>query len=350
MVKHLRSENGSSLQVCYVGRVSHIEENLATRAGVPFHGIRTARLRGSRPWTLPYRLARVSWGTAQAIRLVDGFAPQVVLATGGYVCAPVIIAAWIRGVPSLVHLPDLAPGLAIRALARFASRVAVSLPASRSFFAPGKAVVTGYPVRPELFRADKLAARQRLGLAEREKTLLVFGGSQGSHSINVAVSEVLTELLAICQVVHISGEADEPWLRARRDRLPRELAGRYSLYAYLHEQMIDALAAADLVVGRAGAASTAEFPALALPSILIPYPYAGQHQELNADYMVKNGAAIKIGDADLRTGVLSRTVAGLFEDQEKLTSLAEAAYRLAKPQATQHIADLLREVARPDGD
>ncbi len=348
MVEHLRNENRSSLKVCYVGRVSGIEEDLATRAGVPFHGIRTASLRGSRPWALPYRLLEVVWGTAQAIRLVDGFAPQVVLATGGYVCAPLIIAAWIRGVPSLVHLPDLAPGLAIRALARFASRVAVSFPPSRGFFAPGKAVVTGYPVRSDLFRADKLAARRRLGLDETEKTLLVFGGSQGAHSINLAVGEVLSELLEICQVLHISGEADEPWLRARRDRLAQELAGRYSLYAYLHQEMIDALAGADLVVGRAGAASTGEFPALALPSILIPYPYAGRHQELNADYMVENGAAVKMGDADLGTGELLRTVAELFEDPEKLTSLADGACRLAQPEATQRIADLLREVARPN--
>jgi len=331
-----------------VGNASGIEANLAVGADLPFHGISTASLRGSAPWALPCRLGTLLRGTAQSIRVVDRFAPQVALATGGYVCAPPILAAWIRGVPSVVYLPDLVPGLAIRVLARFATRVAVSFPQSKSFFAPSKAVVTGYPVRAELFKADKVSSRQRLGLNERERTLLVFGGSQGAHSINLAVSEALFELLKICQVVHISGERDEPRLKAQRDELPQALAERYSVYAYLHEEMPDALAAADLVVARAGAATTGEFPALALPSILIPYPHAGRHQDLNADYMVEKGAAVKIEDADLRNGVLLRIITELFEDRQKLVNLADGARRLARPDATQRIAQLLMEMVRMD--
>lgn len=347
VVGQLRTENRSLLEVCYVGNASGIEANLSIKADLPFEGINTARLRGSAPWALPSRLGKLAWGTAQSIRIVDRFGPQAILATGGYVCAPLILAAWIRDVPSLIHLPDLEPGLAIRVLARFATRIAVSFPGSSRFFPPGKAVITGYPVRAELFRADKVTSRQRLGLDERERTLLVFGGSQGAHSINVAVSEVLIELLRICQVVHVSGEADEPWLQAQKDELPDALARRYGVYAYLHNEMIDALAAADLVIARAGAATTAEFPALALPSILIPYPYAGRHQESNADYMVEMGAAVKISDADLGKGLLLTTVTALFEDRHKLSRLSDGARRLAQPEATQRIAHLLREIARP---
>lgn len=330
-----------------MGNASGIEASLATRADLPFQGISTVSLRGAAPWALPPRLVRLARGTAQSMGLIDRFEPQAILATGGYVCAPLILAAWIRGVPSLVYLPDLAPGLAIRALGRFATRIAVSFPPSRDFFAPGKAVVTGYPVRSELFEADKLAARRRLGLHEGERTLLVFGGSQGAHSINRAISEILVELLKICQVMHVSGQADEPWLNTQRDGLPKALAAKYSVYAYLHEEMIDALAASDLVIARAGAATTAEFPALGLPSILIPYPYAGRHQELNADYMVESGAAVKIDDGDLRKGVLLRTVTELLEDQQRLAVLGDGARRLAQPDAAQRIARLLREMARP---
>ena len=348
VVKQLESEKGSSLEVCYVGNPSGIEATLATKAGLSFQGISTARLRGSAPWALPFRFAKLARGTTQSMRVIDRFAPQAILATGGYVCAPLIFAAWIRSVPSLMYLPDLAPGLAIRGLARFVTRIAVSFPQSKSFFGPGKAVLTGYPVRGVLFKVDKLASRQRLGLEEGERTLLIFGGSQGAHSINVAVSEVLIELLELCQVVHISGKADEPWLRAQKDDLTQALAQRYNVHAYLHEEMIDALAAADLVVARAGAATTAEFPALGLPSILIPYPYAGQHQESNADYMVERGAAVKVDDAALRKGVLLGTVTELLEDEQKLASLSDGARRLAQPKAAQRIAQLLEEIARPN--
>jgi UDP-N-acetylglucosamine--N-acetylmuramyl-(pentapeptide) pyrophosphoryl-undecaprenol N-acetylglucosamine transferase len=346
VVSQLEDEYDSPLEVCYVGNASGIEARLATKAGLPFQGVSTAGLRGSALRTLPTRLGKVAWGTAQSMRLVNRFAPQAVLATGGYVCAPLILAARIRGVPSLVYLPDLAPGLAIRALARLATRVAVSFPPSMSFFTPGKAVLTGYPVRKELFEADRLTSRRNLGLDEREKTLLVFGGSQGAHSINLAVSAALVELLEMCQIVHIGGQADESWLRARRAEIPRGLAARYSVYAYLHEEMIDALAAADLAIARAGAATTGEFPALALPSILIPYPHAGRHQELNADHMVQKGAAVKIDDADLAEGALLRTVTELFEDPNSLVSLGNGARRLAQPQASKRIAQLLREIVR----
>ena len=331
-----------------MGNASGIEATLAEKADLPFQGISTASLRGSAPWTLPRRLVQLGNGVRQSISVVDGFRPQALFATGGYVCAPPVLAAWIRGVPSVVYLPDLAPGLAIRVLARFATRVAVSFPASKSFFAPGKAVVTGYPVRAELYNVDKLASRRKLGLHEKKTTLLVFGGSHGSHSINLAVSAVLDELLDICQVVHIAGKEDEPWLRRQRDELATALAERYRLHAYLHEQMIDALASADLVVARAGAASTAEFPAVGLPSILIPYPYAGKHQELNAEFMVKNGAAVKIDDADLKRGILLKTIAELFGDRQKLTGLGEGARRLAQPQAAQRITRLLHQIARPN--
>jgi UDP-N-acetylglucosamine--N-acetylmuramyl-(pentapeptide) pyrophosphoryl-undecaprenol N-acetylglucosamine transferase len=233
-------------------------------------------------------------------------------------------------------------------LTRFASAVAVSFPPSKSYFAPGKAVVTGYPVRAELFKADKLSARRSLRLDESEKTLLVFGGSQGAHSINSAVSDALEELLQICQVVHIGGDTDASWLEARRDELPRALVKRYTVYAYLHDEMIAALAAADLVVARAGAATTAEFPAVGLPSILIPYPYAGKHQELNADYMVDNGAAVRIDDTDLKEGILLTTVGDLFEDQQKLDRLGDGARRLARPDAALRIAGLLKDIAYPN--
>ena len=331
-----------------MGSASGIEAQLADRAGLPFRGISTARFQEATPWTLPLRLARLARGTIQSINIMDEFRPQALLATGGYVCAPPMLAARIKRVPSVMYLPDLRPGMAIRLLGRYATLVAVSFDRSRSCFARGKAVVTGYPVRKELFEADKTASRRRLGLDEDKRVLLVLGGSQGAHSINLAISSALADLVEVCQIVHIAGEADAPWLCSRRSELPKSVAQRYKVYPYLHEEMIDALAAADLAVARAGAATTGEFPALGLPSILVPYPYAGLHQNLNADYMVDHEAAIRVDDADLAQGILGEIIVSLLTDEERLGQLADGARRLAQPDASRRIAKLLRDMARPN--
>jgi UDP-N-acetylglucosamine--N-acetylmuramyl-(pentapeptide) pyrophosphoryl-undecaprenol N-acetylglucosamine transferase len=180
-----------------------------------------------------------------------------------------------------------------------------------------------------------------LDLEEGLKTLLVYGGSRGARSINLALGRVLDRLLDICQIVHICGRLDAQWVEDQRAELPARWRARYRTYAYLHEEMAQALAAADLVVTRAGAATLGELPAVGLPSILVPYPYAGRHQELNADYLVSHGAAIKIDNADLEEKLLP-TVMGLLGNEELLIQIGERARSLARPEAAQRIADELR--------
>jgi UDP-N-acetylglucosamine--N-acetylmuramyl-(pentapeptide) pyrophosphoryl-undecaprenol N-acetylglucosamine transferase len=219
--------------------------------------------------------------------------------------------------------------------------VAVSFDASLDYFTPGRAVVTGYPVRSALHAASKAAAKQRLGLASGWKTLLVLGGSRGAHSINLAISEALEELVYVAQVIHIAGEGDAAWLRERREGLPLQSRQRYRPYAYLHEEMVDALQAADLAVARAGAATMGEFAAVGLPSVLVPYPYAGQHQEANADFMVARGAAVKVLDGSLGEGALGHIVGNMLADEGTLRSMAENAAKLARPDAAQAVAQQL---------
>jgi UDP-N-acetylglucosamine--N-acetylmuramyl-(pentapeptide) pyrophosphoryl-undecaprenol N-acetylglucosamine transferase len=243
--------------------------------------------------------------------------------------------------PILVYLPDIEPGLAVRVLSRLAQRVAVSVEESLRYFPVRKTAVTGYPVRSELFTTDKGEAQKALDLEEGLKTLLVFGGSRGARSINLALSKVLDRLLDVCQIVHICGRLDAHWVEAQRAGLPARLRVRYRAYAYLHEEMALALAAADLVVARAGAATLGELPALGLPSILVPYPYAGRHQELNANYLVSRGAAVKIDDANLE-GQLLLMVMELLGNEELLIQMGERARSLARPEAAQRIADELR--------
>jgi UDP-N-acetylglucosamine--N-acetylmuramyl-(pentapeptide) pyrophosphoryl-undecaprenol N-acetylglucosamine transferase len=312
---------------------------------LPFVSISAAPIRGRAPWTVVRNLVQTLAGVRQALREIRDFRPGAIFVTGGYVSVPVVIAGWLRRVPILIYLPDIEPGLAIYVLSRLAQRVAVSVEESRPYFPADKTAVTGYPVRSELFTADKREAQKVLDLAEGLKTLLVFGGSRGAHSINLALSKVLNRLLDVCQIVHICGRLDAHWVEGQRAELPAELQARYKAYAYLHEEMALALAAADLVVARAGAATLGELPALGLPSVLVPYPYAGRHQELNADYLVSHGAAIKIDNADLGEKLLP-TVMELLVNEELLIQMEERAHSLARPEAAQRIADELRELHR----
>jgi UDP-N-acetylglucosamine--N-acetylmuramyl-(pentapeptide) pyrophosphoryl-undecaprenol N-acetylglucosamine transferase len=352
-----KSEKRKAIALRYVGEAGGIEESLAGRAGIPFSPIVSGQIRGRAPWTMARNLARMVRGARQCAAVMAEFRPDVAFITGGYVTAPVAWAAWRRRVPLLIYLPDIEPGLAIRLTSRLATKVAVSFPEAARWFG-GKAVVTGYPVRRELFEADKAASRAALGLAADLPVLLVMGGSRGAASINRALVAALPELLPRCQIVHVTGQLDWPeiancGLRTACPAVPgiaEDLVASHQLsaisyrpYAYLHAEMIHAFAAADLVVARAGAATLAEFPAVGLPGILVPYPYAGQHQDANAAYLAGRGAAIVLADRDLG-GFLASTVVHLLDNPPRLAEMAAAARALARPDATTNIAAVLAQL------
>ena len=298
-----RAAAESSDEILYIGVAGAVEEELARRAGIPFQAIESGQVRGMAPGLRLATCSKPPKALARRASLMAEFRPDVVFVTGGYVAGPVVLAASRAGLPVFIYLPDVEPGLAIQRMSRFARKVGVTFPEVARYF-PGKAVVTGYPVRPEILAlaGQKAVARQRLGLGQEEPVLLVFGGSRGARSINQALAAALPALLPRCQVVHITGTLDWPDVEAFMQSLPQPLRVRYHAYPYLHDEMPLALAAADLVVARAGASTLGEFPALALPSILVPYPYSGQHQDNNAVYLADRGAAIKLADAELAPG------------------------------------------------
>ena len=335
--------------VAWVGSAGSIEERIIAQEGLEFHPVATGALRGGNPFAAVRNLARMARGYRQAQALLDRGPAPVVLATGGYVSVPLVLAARRKGCPVLIYLPDVIPGLAIRWLSRFADRVAVSFASVVALLPKGKAVVTGYPVRRGLQAMDRRQARQTLGLEGGAPVLLILGGSSGAHSINEAVRQALPELLGLAQVVHISGFADYQGLQAVREALSEDQQGRYHVFAYLYDRMSEALAAADLVVARAGAATLGEFPAVGLPSILVPYPHAGPNQEVNARYLVDHGAAEMVLDRELEERLLP-SVRLLLGDRDRLARMAEAARTLAVPDAAEAIAALLRDLAAPGRD
>jgi UDP-N-acetylglucosamine--N-acetylmuramyl-(pentapeptide) pyrophosphoryl-undecaprenol N-acetylglucosamine transferase len=223
--------------------------------------------------------------------------------------------------------------------------VAVSFDVARGFFPAHKVTVSGYPVRSRLLDANRARSRETLGLPREGKVLLVFGGSQGSHSINLAVADALEDLLRFCWVVHISGARDWPWLEEKREDLAPNLRERYHLHEYLHEEMIEALASADLALARAGAATLGELPARGLPGILVPYPYAGAHQERNADYLVDRGAAMKVHDGDLSGDKLLESVRSILGDGDRLVEMSRKAGELSRHDAADRLVQELRSIS-----
>jgi UDP-N-acetylglucosamine--N-acetylmuramyl-(pentapeptide) pyrophosphoryl-undecaprenol N-acetylglucosamine transferase len=327
-----------------------MEQALVTRAGLKIEAIPAGGLRGKNPMTALRNLWKLGQGLFQSRQIIRSFKPEVLFVTGGYVSVPVTLAARQMGIPVLIYLPDIEPGFAIKFLARFANRVAVTVAEAQQFFKPGLTVVTGYPVTPALFAApeprraeQKSAARHRLELSNDWPVLLVFGGSRGARSINRAVTDQLEAYLQISQVVHVTGTLDEAWVQARRTKLPPALQARYFPSAYLHEEKVDAFLAADLIVSRAGASILGEVPAAGLPAVLVPYPYAGAHQSLNADYLVQHQAAVVVKDADL-TQCLKKVVIDLLTNTDQLQRMRNASRRLAQPDAADKLARQILEV------
>ena len=347
---------GQGANLRFVGEAGGIEERLAEQSLIGFSAVESGQVLGKAPREVARSLARMRRGAAQCAAVVRDFRPDVALLTGGYVTVPAAWAAWRARprVPVLIYLPDLSPGLAVRLTSRLAERVAVSFPEAARYF-PGKAVVTGYPVRATLQQADKDASRAALGLEASVPVLLAFGGSRGAQSINRALLGALPMLLNQCQVVHITGTLDWPWLQeaARTENgilagLAAQARERYHVYPYLHDEMAHALGAADLVIARAGASVLGEFPALGLPSILVPYPYAGQHQEANAAYLTDRGAAVTVQDDQLSER-MAPLVLELLAQPERLSRMARSARALARSDASARIvAELSRLAAVKD--
>jgi UDP-N-acetylglucosamine--N-acetylmuramyl-(pentapeptide) pyrophosphoryl-undecaprenol N-acetylglucosamine transferase len=335
---------GSKAQpVLWVGGKGGMEADLVQRAGIPFASIPAAGLHGVGLGALPGNLLQLAQGTLASGSILAEFKPDVLFFTGGFVAAPMAVAG--RRIPTLLYVPDIEPGSALKFLARNATRIALTAPESQEYFDnPARLVVTGYPTRSELVHWDKAEGRKKLGLHDKLPILLVLGGSKGARSINRALLPALPQLLKQTQVVHISGQLDWEEIQAAQAQLPVDLAKEYHAYPYLHEEMGAALASADLAISRAGASTMGEYPLFGLPAILVPYPYAWRYQKVNADYLVSHGGALMIKDEDL-PAQLMRTVQSLLGNPAQLDSMHAAMHSLHQPEAATRIAELLEMLA-----
>lgn len=317
-----------------------MEADLVRQAGLPYQAIPAAGVHGVAIRELPRNLSRLARGLSNSRRILKQFRPQALLFTGGYIAAPMAFAG--RCVPSVVFVPDIEPGLSLKFLARFADRITVTAQESQTYFKQ-PVFVTGYPLRPDLSGWNRESARSALQISGDDPCLLVFGGSKGARSLNTAVMKTLPALLKLAQVIHITGARDWDQTEQASRQLPDRLSERYHCFAYLHE-MGKALAAADLVVSRAGASSLGEFPYFGLPAILVPYPHAWRYQKVNADYLAEHGAAVILEDESLGEQLLV-TVTQLLDDDDRRVRMRQAMQSLARPGAAQAVAGHLLELA-----
>lgn len=333
-------------------------------SSLAFRGLPAAGLRGRGPLALARGVGTLALGTLAALRLLRELRPAAILGTGGYVCVPLFLAARLLRTPTLIYLPDVVPGLAVKLLAHLASQVACNVADSRPYLPAARRatlLVTGYPVRAELFSQERAACRAAFGLetgAAALPVLIVYGGSRGARQINRAVAALLPDLLERAHVLHVCGrEGDAVWLREAAGALDPRLQARYQLFPYLEnvgdQTMLRALGAAELALCRSGASTLAELPAAGLPAVLVPYPYV--HQDENADYLVRHGAAVKVADAALastaspQAGPLAAQLRRLLTDGTERQQMAQQSRSLARPAAARQLASALHALAAAGG-
>jgi UDP-N-acetylglucosamine--N-acetylmuramyl-(pentapeptide) pyrophosphoryl-undecaprenol N-acetylglucosamine transferase len=331
------------VQTLWVGAEGGMEEELVTGAGIDFTAIPAAGVHGVGIRRLPGNAMQIARGVSTARRVIGQYQPDVLFFTGGYVAVPVALAG--RRIPTVLYIPDIEPGMALKFLARFSNRIALTAEESNAYLPrSNKTIVTGYPVRQSLSNWEIESAYKAFDLSPEMPILLVTGGSLGSRSINQAVSRNLPALLKEMQVIHITGKLTWPEFNSAGEGLSDEEAACYRSYPYLHERMGAAYLISDLVISRAGASSLGEYPQFGLPAVLVPYPYAWRYQMVNANYLAQNGAAVILEDEEIERKLLD-LVKDLMGDSSRRQEMAKSMKKLASSDPAASIAKLIIDTA-----
>ena len=342
----------------YIGSRQGVEAGLAEAAGISFVGVESGKLRRAssvRGLLTLKNLAdalRVPVGIGQAIGEVRRFWPDAVLATGGYVSVPTVIAAGLLGRPVLIHEQTVQIGLANKIAARFATRIALTFAGAAQelpLSLRSKTFVTGNPVRPVIFGGSKKRAIERFGFDPADNnlpTVYVTGGALGAKSINQAIASCLPALLENCRVVHQCGREDGEKFAAVKSALPPNFTRRYAVVPFVGDEVGDIFALCDLIVGRSGAGTVTEAAAVGKAALFIPLvPTGGDEQTRNAQRSVDAGAAGLLPSRDLSGPRLLSEITRLLTEPASLTAMGQAASTLATPNAAFELADALVALA-----
>lgn len=322
----------------YVGSYNGMEKNLVANHDIPYHGISSGKLRryfSLQNFTDPFRVLK---GFAEANKLMKTLKPDVIFSKGGFVSVPVVIAGKKNKVPVIIHESDMTPGLANKLSFSSATKVCCNFPETVSHLPEGKAVLTGSPIRRELFHGVPERAMELCKFPNHDKpVLLIIGGSLGSRVVNEAVRKVLPELLEKFYVIHLCGKGN----------LDNQLTGLigYAQFEYASKELTDMFALCDIAISRAGANSICELLALRKPHILIPLSAAASRgdQILNAKSFKKQGFSYVIEEESLSDSVLLDAVFDVYENRNKYISAMENSGQMDSIQA---IIDLIEDLVK----
>lgn len=349
VIEELRARD-IAFEPLWIGGSSGVEREAAERAGIAFRVVPVGKLRRYPDLKTAADALRIPAGIARSWTIVRAFRPDVIFSTGGFVSVPTVVAG-SRRAPVLTHEQTAILGLATRINLRFAHQLAVSWDQTALLSKRRVAIVTGNPVRASLFGGDHARGLARFGFSAELPVVYVTGGARGASRLNQRIGETLPSLLAHCQVIHQTGPAsmnsDAESLRVARRLWSEELRNRYVVTEFIGEELCDVYAAADLVVGRAGAGTVAELAALGKPSILIPLPQSGGgEQDVNAALMSTAGAACVIKQADVTPDRLKHEIIDLISDHARLNLMSMAATTLGKIDAASRLVDELLRLSR----
>jgi UDP-N-acetylglucosamine--N-acetylmuramyl-(pentapeptide) pyrophosphoryl-undecaprenol N-acetylglucosamine transferase len=332
-------------ELAWIGGHRGLESWVVPETGIP---IRLLALRSLRTVDFDVHAVldpiRLCVSMPQALTLLIARRPAAIFTTGGYVAVPVLVGAALLRIPVVMWDGNVSPGRSVRWTGRMARCLTVSFEATcRAIGGRKPCFLTGTPIRNP-GAVDRSAARARLGLGPADRLLLIFGGSQAVRRFNLAVGEALPRLVEKVHVLHVTGDAGFDAAVAAREALPAGLRDRYRPERFLRNEMTAALAAADLVVGRAGSSTLAEVAAFGLPMVVVPYPHAAGHQRRNAEEMVRAGAARLVEDEAFDAGALL-AAASILDDPAQCAAMAAAARSLARPGAADAVAELVMAAA-----
>lgn len=337
-------------EILFVGTPLGMEAKIIPQEGFDFFGISSSGLKRNLSFENFKTVFKTFGSVWKAKKLIKSFKPDVVVGTGGYVCGPVLLAAALSGIPTLIQEQNVIPGITNKILSRFVDKIALGYEDAKFRFKyPEKCIYTGNPVRREIIDAKREESRQKLNIDKNAFMVLIAGGSRGARAINNAMIEVHnhfknTENLCL---YHVTGDKEYENVMNVLNSGGEKKYGKSSIIVGYQHDMPTALAASDLVIYRAGAIGLAELAAKELPSILIPYPYASEdHQTYNARVFVAAGASKMIVDKHLTGKELIQDIEDLIANPDILRYMSEATKKVQKINAGQEIAKLVFELSK----
>lgn len=321
----------------YIGSYDGIEKKLIADLNIPYHGISSGKLRryfDPKNFSDPFKVIK---GYFQASKLIKKIKPDVVFSKGGFVSVPVVLAAKRRGVPAIIHESDITPGLANKICIPCATKVCANFPETLNHLPQEKAVLTGSPIREELFSGNKIKGLDFCGFTSNKPVIMIIGGSLGSVAVNEHVRAILPKLLEKYQVVHLCG-------KGKVDRSLDNTPG-YVQYEYIKQELCDIMSCANLVISRAGANAICELLALRKPNILIPLSAASSRgdQILNANSFKKQGFSYVIEEENLTDETLLAGIDEVFTNKDKyINAMASSPTK----DSVQTIVNLIKEYSK----